>query len=116
MLEYAFERVDCTGSGGYSFLGGVGLATVGHQEIIRKRAAEGWRFAGWIPVTQRAGGFIVTRDLVCERDAEWEEMERAALRREYIDSVLGNLKGQLDNTYIVDEQGNKTKLQKKGEK
>ena len=25
---------------------------------------------------------------------EWEEMERAALRREYIDSVLGNLKGQ----------------------
>ena len=47
---------------------------------------------------------------------EWEEMERAALRREYIDSVLGNLKGQLDNTYIVDEQGNKIKLQKKGEK
>ena len=42
--------------------------------------------------------------------------KRAALRREYIDSVLGNLKGQLDNTYIVDEQGNKTKLQKKGEK
>ena len=36
MLEYAFARVDCTGSGGYSFLGGVGLATVGHQEIIRK--------------------------------------------------------------------------------
>ena len=32
---------------------------------------------------------------------EWEEMERAALRREYIDSVLGNLKGQLDNTYIA---------------
>ncbi len=47
---------------------------------------------------------------------EWEEMERAALRREYIDSVLGNLKGQLDNTYIVDEQGNKIKLQKRGEK
>mgnify|MGYP001148638877 CR=1 FL=1 len=45
---------------------------------------------------------------------EW--MERSALRREYIDSVLGNLKGQLDNTYIVDEQGNKIKLQKKGEK
>ena len=49
MLEYEFERVDCTGSGGYSFLGGVGLATVGHQEIIRKWAADGWRFAGWIP-------------------------------------------------------------------
>lgn len=46
MLEYAFERVDCTGSGGYSFLGDVGLATVGHQEIIRKRVAASWRFAG----------------------------------------------------------------------
>ncbi|MBR1690030.1 MAG: DUF896 domain-containing protein [Oscillibacter sp.] len=46
---------------------------------------------------------------------DWEEMERAALRREYIDSVLGSLKGQLDNTYIVDEAGNKQKLRKKEE-
>ena len=46
---------------------------------------------------------------------EWEEMERAALRREYIDSVLGSLKGQLDHTYIMDEKGNKKKLKKKGE-
>lgn len=42
-----------------------------------------------------------------------EEKERAALRRAYIDSVLGNLQAQLDNTYIVDEQGNKRKLEKK---
>ena len=46
---------------------------------------------------------------------EWEEMERAALRREYIDSVLGSLRGQLDRTYVVDEQGRKRKLRKKGE-
>ena len=45
---------------------------------------------------------------------EWEEAERAALRREYVDSVLGSLRGQLDNTYIVDEKGNKRKLGKKG--
>ena len=44
-----------------------------------------------------------------------EEVERAALRREYIDSMVGNLKGHLDNTYYVDEQGNKEKLKKKGE-
>ncbi|MBQ5799135.1 MAG: DUF896 domain-containing protein, partial [Oscillospiraceae bacterium] len=37
-----------------------------------------------------------------------EEVERAALRREYIDSVVGNLKQQLDNTYIVDPSGKKT--------
>ena len=54
MLEYAFERVDCTGSGGYSFLGGVGLATVGHQEIIRKWAADGWRFGSRSPNGQAA--------------------------------------------------------------
>ena len=39
-----------------------------------------------------------------------EEVERAALRREYIDSVVGNLKQQLDNIYIVDPSGKKTKL------
>ena len=44
---------------------------------------------------------------------EEEAAERAALRREYIDSVVGNLKGHLDNTYFVDEQGNKEKLKKK---
>lgn len=42
-----------------------------------------------------------------------ETEERARLRRAYIDSVVGNLRGQLDNTYIVDEQGNKRKLPKK---
>ena len=44
---------------------------------------------------------------------EEETVERAALRREYIDSVVGSLKGQLDRTYIVDEKGSKTKLRKK---
>lgn len=44
-----------------------------------------------------------------------EEKERAVLRRAYIDSVVGNLKGHLDNTYIMDAQGNKEKLKKKGE-
>ena len=44
-----------------------------------------------------------------------EEQERAELRRAYIDSAVGNLKGQLDNTYVVDPSGNKRKLSKKGE-
>lgn len=47
---------------------------------------------------------------------EEEKQEQALLRREYIDSVVGSLKGQLDNTYIVDSKGNKTKLRKKGDK
>ena len=47
---------------------------------------------------------------------EDEIKERAALRREYIDAVVGSLKGQLDHTYLVDGQGNKTKLRRKGDK
>ena len=46
---------------------------------------------------------------------EWEEAERAALRREYVDAVLGNLQSQLDHTYVVDEKGHKEKLRKKDE-
>ena len=42
-----------------------------------------------------------------------ELTERDKLRRIYIDSVTGNLKGQLDNTYYVDAKGNKTPLKKK---
>ena len=44
-----------------------------------------------------------------------EEKERAVLRRAYIDSVVGNLKGQLDNTYIMRPDGSKEKLSQKGE-
>lgn len=44
---------------------------------------------------------------------EEETAERDALRREYIDSVKASLVGQLNNTYIVDEKGNKTPLNKK---
>ena len=44
---------------------------------------------------------------------EWEKEERAVLRRASTDSVLGSLQGHLDNTYFVDEKGNKKKLEKK---
>ena len=39
-----------------------------------------------------------------------ENEERAVLRRAYIDAVVGDLRQQLDNTYIVDSKGNKRKL------
>ena len=44
---------------------------------------------------------------------EEERWEQADLRRRYIDSVKANLVGQLDNTYVVDGQGNKRTLEKK---
>ena len=42
-----------------------------------------------------------------------EQAERAALRREYIDSVKANLAAQLDSTYLVEPDGTKHQLPKK---
>ena len=44
---------------------------------------------------------------------EEELEERAKLRRIYIDNVTGNLKDQLDNTYIVRPDGTKEKVIRK---
>ena len=46
---------------------------------------------------------------------EDEQAEHQALRREDVQSVLGNLDAHLANTYVVDEHGRKRKLRKKGE-
>ena len=45
-----------------------------------------------------------------------ELTERDKLRRIYIDSVKGNLIGQLENTYLVRPDGTKEKLERKGGK
>ena len=42
-----------------------------------------------------------------------EKTEQAVLRREYIDSFKRSLVGQLENTYIVDEKGNKKKVERR---
>jgi uncharacterized protein YnzC (UPF0291/DUF896 family) len=39
-----------------------------------------------------------------------EKQEQAVLRREYIESYKRSLVAQLENTYIVDDKGNKQKL------
>ena len=44
---------------------------------------------------------------------EAEVQERTRLRQEYVAAVRMNLQAQLENTYIMDEQGNKRKLHKK---
>ena len=42
--------------------------------------------------------------------SEEETAERDKLRRIYIDNVVGNLKGQLENTTIVYPDGSKKKV------
>lgn len=44
---------------------------------------------------------------------EEEKEEQQILRRKYIDSVVGNLKGQLNNVNIQEEDGSVTNLGEK---
>ena len=39
--------------------------------------------------------------------SEEEQLERARLRREYLDAVTGSLQRQLDNLIVIDEDGNR---------
>ena len=45
--------------------------------------------------------------------SEAEAKEQKILRQEYINSFKANLIAHLENTYIVDENGNKRKLGRK---
>ena len=66
MLEYEFERI-AAGAEGYSLFGGVGFEMEAAREVILRRAAEGWRYAGRLPARQRAPGHVEEMDLVFER-------------------------------------------------
>ena len=64
MYEYEFETIVYN----HSLLGGWGKETVKHQEIILRRAEDGWRYAGCIPRSQQSHGFVEEMDLVFERE------------------------------------------------
>ena len=44
---------------------------------------------------------------------EEEKKEQTALRREYLDAIRKSLVGTLENTYVVDEKGNKQKIHRR---
>lgn len=53
---------------------------------------------------------VLARKSKAEGLTEEEKQEQAQLRREYIDAVKASLVGHLENTYVVDQHGNKKKL------
>ena len=55
----------------------------------------------------------LARKAKAEGLTEEEAAEQAALRREYIESVTGNLRSQLDHTVIQHPNGTRTPLKKK---
>ena len=56
---------------------------------------------------------VLARKSKAEGLTDPEREEQAKLRRLYIDSFKESLIGQLENTYIVDEHGNKRKVKRK---
>ncbi len=57
--------------------------------------------------------FLAKKSREAELSPE-EKKEQEALRMEYRKSVIGNLEGQLNNTYILEPDGTKRKVHKKG--
>lgn len=55
---------------------------------------------------------LARKSKTCEL-TDREKEEQASLRREYIDSYKKSLVSQLENTYIIDEKGNKKKVTRK---
>ena len=66
---YRYEYVAVTAEmEGYlaKFNGKVGLDR--YREIIDARAAEGWRYAGWMPTRESREGFVRELDLIFEKE------------------------------------------------
>lgn len=67
-MQVEFERVGIDYGTGYSLFGGIKGASESHREVILRRAAEGWHYAGYIPAVQRSTGYVEEIDLIFERD------------------------------------------------
>ena len=106
----------------YKLLKDNGLNMVfGHEDLMNS-PCEHLAFRA-LDICQELGLAYMVRDKITEeyfslgtrhkdfrKLTEEEKLEQQKLRREYIDSVVGNLRSSLDNTYIVDENGEKKKL------
>ncbi len=68
MYRYEYETVSCDFRGW-----GLGSGNVyrieDYRSVIDKRAADGWRYVGFIPAKQRGTGHIQQMDLIFEKEA-----------------------------------------------
>ena len=67
MYTYEYETISCDFNGwgpGYGNIFGI----KDYRSIIDNRAAEGWRYVGYIPVEQRGTGHVQKLDLIIEKE------------------------------------------------
>ena len=65
MKKYEYEEVVMRGV--------FGSRTAAHQTVINRRAAEGWRYVGYIPLEENSHGVTQAIDLIFEKDADSAE-------------------------------------------
>ena len=66
MFKYEYETVSCE-VGGWGMGSGNSYGIGDYREIINRRAAEGWRYVGFIPTKQRGTGHMQELDLIFEK-------------------------------------------------
>lgn len=69
MYRYAYETVTCKLDGWGAFNGnsyGIGE----YRSLIDARAADGWRYVGFLPTCQRGTGHIQELDLIFEKEVQ----------------------------------------------
>jgi len=67
MYRYEYETVSCE-LGGWGFGSGNIYSIGDYQSVINKRAEEGWRYVGCIPIKQRGTGHTQEMDLIFEKE------------------------------------------------
>ena len=66
MYKYEYETVSCEFGG--CGIGSGNIYGIGdYREIINRRAAEGWRYVGFIPTKRRGTGHMQELDLIFEK-------------------------------------------------
>ena len=65
MKKYEYEEVVMRGF--------FGSHTTEHHNIINRRAAEGWRYVGFVPLEVTQNGVLQAFDLIFEKDVEETE-------------------------------------------
>lgn len=67
MYRYEYETVRCD-LDGWGFGSGNVYNIEDYRSIIDKRAADGWRYIGYIPTKQRGTGHTQEMDLIFEKE------------------------------------------------
>lgn len=67
MYRYEYETVS-SGMGGWGLGGGVVYKIEDYRSVIDKRASDGWRYVGCIPIKQRGTGHTQEMDLIFEKE------------------------------------------------